>query len=66
MEDVSKKVQKTSTHIASCVAADGARVKGHVAVADVDAAALYIQRKKRQFNGAMDRATTMFEWHVLT
>ena len=45
MEEASEKVQKTSTHIAtSCVAANGARVKGHGAVFDGDAAALHPEK----------------------
>ena len=45
MEEVSEKVQKTSTHTAtSCVAADGAGVECDVAVVDVDAAALHPEK----------------------
>ena len=41
---MSEKVQKASTHIGSCVAADGARVECNVAAADVDAAALHPEK----------------------
>ena len=44
MEEKSKKVQKTSTHQASCVAADGAGYECDVAVADVEAAALHPEK----------------------
>ena len=45
MEEVSEKVQKTSTHRdTSCVAADGAGVECDVAVADVDAATLHPEK----------------------
>ena len=45
MEEVSRKVQKTSTHIViSCVAADGAGYECDVAALDVDAAALHPEK----------------------
>ena len=45
MEEVSEKVQKTSTHIAtSCVAADGTGVECDVGVKDVDAATLHPEK----------------------
>ena len=50
----------------SCVAADGARVKGDGAGIDEDAAALHSEKEMSEFNGAMDGVTTAFEWHVLT
>ena len=45
MEEVSEKVQKTSTHCISCVAVNGATVKGHSASPDVDAAALHLEKE---------------------
>ena len=63
MDEVSRKVQKASTHVACCVAADGAGVKGDVAGADVDAAALHSEKEMSEFNGAMDNRQRRFKKH---
>ena len=45
MDEVSRKVQRASTHVVCCVAVDGASVKGHSATRDVDAAALHPEKQ---------------------
>ena len=44
MDERARKVQKASSHVACCVAADGAGVECDVAIADVDAAALHPEK----------------------
>ena len=45
MDERARKVQKASSHISSCVAANGASVKSDDAVTDVDAAALHPEKE---------------------
>ena len=45
MDEVSRKVQKASTHVEYCVAINDASVKGHSAIPDVDAAALHLEKE---------------------
>ena len=56
MDEVSRKVQKASTH-SSCIAMDVAARHGHSAAKDGDATALHPENTKRQFSGAMDERT---------
>ena len=50
-------VQNLSTHVRGCVAADGASVKRHSAIEDVDAAALHSEKEMSEFNGAMEEVS---------
>ena len=61
-------ISKADTHIDSLIVTDCARSEGDGAASDIGAAALFAQEPDSlvNFSGAMDRATTMFEWHVLT
>ena len=45
MDERARKVQKASSHVVCCVAADGASVKGDGAGADVDAASLHSEKE---------------------
>ena len=45
MDELSRKVQRASTHVVCCVAVDGASVKGHSAILDVDAPALHPEKE---------------------
>ena len=45
MDERARKVQKVSSHVECCVAADGASVKGDGAILDVDAAALHLEKE---------------------
>ena len=45
MDERARKVQKASSHVVCCVAADGASVKGDGAGADVDAATLHSEKE---------------------
>ena len=45
MDERTRTVHKASTHCACCVAANGASVKGHSAIHDVDAPALHPEKE---------------------
>ena len=51
MEEVSRKVQKASTHVICCVVVNGASVKGHSAATDIDSTALHPEKEMSEFNG---------------
>ena len=47
MDELSRKVQRASTHVVAvnCVAVNGARFKGHSAIPDEDAATLHPEKE---------------------
>ena len=51
MDELSRKVQRASTHIVCCVAVDGASVKGHSAILDEDAATLHPEKEMSMQRG---------------
>ena len=59
-------VQKASTHVRGRVAADGASDKGHSAIADVDTAALHLEKEMSEFNGAMEEGPRRFKTQART
>ena len=65
MDERARKVQKASSHVVCCVAADGASVKGDGAIQDVDAAALHLE-KETSIQRGVEMGQVAFEWRPLT
>ena len=66
MDERATKLQKASTHIGCCVAANGAHVKGDGAAIDIDAAALHSEKEMSSSTGRWMKCPGTFRRQALT